>query len=128
MSLFFLKLSVLTYFFSHYWAKKTKPQKDFSFGHIFIYKGNSKEFQKDLRTWMDQQKNLKIIESGSTELIVSTSASMWSYGYFYHFQWIEKEKHTEVIFCVQPKLVSIPKDRDSIGEQISKALELKDVS
>ena len=128
MSLFFLQLSILTYFLTHYWAKKTKPEKDFSFGHIFIFQGNSKDFKKKLETWILSQKNLKKVEDKNNEMILSSPPSVWSYGYFYHFQWVEKEKHTEVVFCVQPKLVSMPNDRETLGEKLSKELELKDVS
>ena len=128
MSLFFLNLSFFTYFTSHYWARKTEPERNFSFGSLFSYSGSLVEFENNLQTWVDKQLYLTLVSKSSTEMVISERAGIFSYGYYYHIQWTKKEKKIDVTFCIQPKLVSLLSDKKAIGEQFSEALELSNVS
>lgn len=128
MSLFFLNLSFLAYFTSHYWAKKTQPERNFSFGRLSSFKGDVSDFEQKLGDWIKKQPYLTLFSKTDNEMIISERAGLFSYGYFYHIQWTKKENNIDVTFCVQPKLVSLPKDKKTIGEQFSQALELQDVS
>ncbi|MCJ8276371.1 MAG: hypothetical protein HRT44_05515 [Bdellovibrionales bacterium] len=128
MSFLFLQLSFLTYFACHHWAKKTTPERSFSFGQLLSFKGSVDDFEKDLIDWVNQQPRLNLIEKKTGEWIVHHGPRLFSYGYYYHIQSTQKEKGLEIVFCVQPKLVSLPRDRKMISDEFSEALNLKNVS
>ena len=124
MSLFFLKLSLLTYFLGHYWAKKTQPNKHLSFSHSHFFTGNTQDFKKVLQKWLTNNSRLELVKESQELYVLSEKPGLLSYGYFYHITTEEMGEKLKVNISVQAKLVSSPIDKNHFSKQLADDLEL----
>ena len=127
MSLFFIFLSILTYVFSHYWAKRTRPDQAHSFNQTQYFSGSLKEFQEHFKKVISKNPRLQIIEHSSTHYLVNESPGTLTYGYFYHIKCEQKEEHLIINILAQPKLISHHNDKNKLQDKLFSGMEFQDV-
>lgn len=128
MSLFFLKLSILTYFLGHFWAKRTLPSKHNSLTKSYTFAGSKEDFSKLIYSWVQKNTRLSIREATQNHFLINENPGLLSYGYFYHISLEKFGKNTKVHFAIQAKLIGSPMESQNFSKELIDELELKNVS
>lgn len=128
MSLFFLLLSLITYAFSHLWAKRTRPLSQNSYTKQWIYHGSVCDFKHLLVEWVQKQSHFHLIVSKENDFVISEQARWLSYGGFHHLRITQKPDALIVELSFQPKLISTGLDYKLIEDQFIEEKKLENVS
>ncbi len=106
MSFFFFIITLLTFLFSHFWARRTQPKAPSDFQWVKNFSGDRSDFQKQIEAAVQQNSQLLILEKTKDRYLISESPSLFEYGNYYHIQFVEEGDQPVVKMQVQAKLVN----------------------
>lgn len=106
MSLLFLKLTFITFWLSHWRARKTRPNTKEAYQFTSLFHGSRDDFYNKLNFTLLNKKNFLLLEKTPNKCLISESPSLFSFGSFYHIKLKTTEQGLLVCIHVQPKLVS----------------------
>ena len=112
---------------THYMAKKTVPNQSHNFYQEKYFSGSLKEFATHIKKNIANNPHLHLIENSSSHYIITESASLFSYGYFYYVQCKEDGQQLIVTVKAQAKLVAHSKDKKTLQKKLFSNIEFNDV-
>ncbi len=99
-------VTLLTYLFSHFWARRTRPKAPSDFQWTKTFSGDLVDFQKQVESVVEKNSQLLILEKTKDRYLISESPSLFEYGNFYHIQCVQEGDQRIVKMQVQAKLVN----------------------
>ena len=127
MSLLLLKVTLLSFLFTHFWARRTNPYPSFVYSLTKEFKGSFLEFENLLNRWVSLNPKLKIIQHSKPLIIIEETPSLFNFGGYYHIQMRREPQALLVTFSYQTKLVSPPIPPKDLNHFLEHDLKLEDV-
>jgi hypothetical protein len=127
MSVFFLILTMLTYAFSHFWARLSKPVEPRSFDWTKSFQGSKEEFTKQLEELVNNHPNFIILERTPTRFVLGEAPGILDYGSFYHISCEDHSGPLIIHIHKQPKLIKNTHPADKLPDPLN-SLDIEDVS
>ncbi len=106
MSFFFFIVTLLTLMFSHFWARRTRPETPSRFGWTKNFSGNLPSFHRRVEKLVQEHPELLILEKTNQKYLISQSPSLFEFGSFYHLHAEVTSDGLVVKLEIQPKLIS----------------------
>ena len=126
MSLLFLNLTILSYLFSHWWAKQTAPLFCRNHATAFLFDGNLEEFKKALIKQIEHTPGLSMVRESPHYFLISSRPTWLSFGSYYHVEYQESSQGVYGVIALQPKLVATPLDHSELSNSLPHKVEWKD--
>ncbi len=127
MSLFFLLLTGVTYFLSHYWARLNQPSSPIAFDKIKLFKGSLETFTEHLNKQVSDNPHWMILEKTKNRFVIGEAPGLFHYGCFYHIQCTETKKGLKLEVTTQSRLIGSIASSEKLNKHLFNIAGFEDV-